>query len=223
MIPTVQTLEPAPLLYFAAAGAEVPTYLEKPFRKFPSDGPNGLTGTLLSACPGSLEYLPAVQTWVPMAGNGLFLGFQRSELHRLKPATFARSSQIAGHMATLGDGNAWLIPAARLAAGGTNLPRRRAFAPNGSVVWDIEAAFRGLSDFAGLAWDANRGKDVELSQEEMDRYCGEALSVNYRLHWPEAVALGLFTAEGQRAIVSALIDWPTIEAIMTDQKKTSAG
>lgn len=213
---------PCPLVWFVESGAASPSYLWKPHAvKVPAIGPGGRMGQLESVLPGTLEFLEAGQTWTALPGQpGVWLGVIDGA--RIDPAHLARPTQRPGHWVKLGDGSEWLVPVARLRDGGCALPRRRALTPDGSIGWNVEAEFRGLTDFAGRVWDAHMGQAYSGTEAEIDAMCAAALGVNYALGLMECIVLGLFTDSSQRLIAEALIDWPTVEAILEELKKKQA-
>jgi hypothetical protein len=243
-------MKTASLLYFLAGGHEPPAYaLEngRLARRGPVTGPGGVVGTLATPCAAPLvEYAPERQCWTRIAegesredgktgspadelnsedgktgsgadGRALWIGVDT--VTPAGPEDLARAEMRPGHPVTLA-GMVWTIPPARMFAGGTGLPRRRAFGPDGALVWAVEAAWRELAELAEKFWSARAGMDVAIAEDELDRACGLALSVNYRIALPEAVAMGLLTDNGVRAIVDALLDWPVVVQLMDAQKKT---
>lgn len=216
-----------PLLYFTTGGADVPPYAYGPdrqiTRKTPADGPEGLLGELFTPCRMlcDLAYLPAAQHWQELpAANGkgrFFIGV--STTVNLAPADVARDEQRQGHPVTLGDGQSWHIPTARLCLGGTHLPKRRVIRADGSRAWEVEAEYRDLCDFCDRAWLWRQGDGPAITYDELDEVCGRALAINYRLGMREAVLLGLFTDAGMLAILDALLDVPTLQSIVTAEHK----
>jgi hypothetical protein len=214
----------SPIVYFLTGGAAVPPYaLGRIGRKEPASGPDGRTGALVATCPGSAEYFPEFQRWVRHSGTpemGVMLGIDTSQ--RPKPADLVRETVHPGHLVTLGDKQEWEIPVARLAGGGSGLPRRRVVKDDGTRAWEVEGAFRGLSDFADKVYALYNGEAVTIPDDEADRMCGEALSVNYRIHELEMLAMGLLTNTALRQILRALLDVPTIERIADSEKKAES-
>lgn len=216
----------AGLIYFLAGGAKPPAWAldeaGRVARKEHAEGPAGVgtVGVLASPCRGAfdLAHEPDRQRWVRSGTDGLWIGVDL--LDKLCPNDVVRAEIVPGHTVTLGDGQAWEIPVARFAHGGTGLPRRRVLTDGGGRAWEVEEAYRDLCGFAEQAWRARAGDDVAITQDELDRYCGQAMGVNYRLGEEEAIALGLFTDRAQRGILDALLDWPTVLAIAAAQKKT---
>jgi hypothetical protein len=195
-------------------------------RKFPAEGPAGkLTGALVAAVAFGcdLSYEPEEQTWTRLPGAadepGVWLGIDRRD--RLRPDDVIRDEVRSGHRVQLGDGQLWEIPVARLALGGCGLPRTRVLRPDGSKGWKVDAQYAEVCAFAEKAWQYHTGgAGVVIEDEEIDRACGMALGINYRIGEMEAVALGLFTDVALQSIVRALIDYPTIERVLEAQKKS---
>lgn len=209
----------AAIMLFLEAGADLPAHLAGGgSRKASTLGPNELRGDLATPQAGhfDLSFEPEHQRWTPV-GRGVWIGVDRRGTWT--PDDFARSETRSGHKVKLGDGKAWEIPVARLALGGSGLPRRRVLTDDGKKVWEVEEQYRALSEFADRAWSFHAGLPVVITQEETDEACGRALAVNYRMGETEAIALGLFTDTAVREIVLALIDYPTLLAAMEAQKK----
>lgn len=227
MAPILTPAVTAPLVYHIPEGAQPPAYLNEPgFRlamKPQAEGPDGAPGRLVSPLrdAGSLEVLPpgSGQQWFPIDGSVKVGILQSLEKPALQPAQLARAAQRSGHLVTLGDGQQWLIPVARLAMGGSGLPRRRKLNPDGSIVWQVDAAYRELSDFACKLWDIRRGQQEDVTQAELDQMAAAALTVNYRIGLREAVALGLFSDAGLAGIVNALLDWPEVVRLAEASEK----
>ena len=223
MAPILRPATPAPLVYFLPAGIQIPEYCReagfRPATKSPVAFHTGEIGTLTSPLSdaASLEVADGMH-WFPIAGK-LLLGVFQSPENPVRPDQLARAEQRPGHLVRLGDGQEWLIPVARLASGGPGLPRRRAIRADGSIGWEVDAAYRELSDFANIAWDARNGAACDVTEDDLDRFAALALGVNYRIGLTEAVALGLFTDISLRGIVDALLDWPEVLRIIEQAEK----
>ena len=239
-----ERMKTATLLYFLTCGAEAPAYaLNEQGRlttKEPVTGPDGLIGQLATPCAGiqSLEYMPTYQRWVNLkceTGNvkseqqeaqvsslksQVWLGVALNE--KPSPGDLLRAEIRTGHQVKLGDGQFWEIPVARLALGGSGLPRRRVLREDGTAAWEVESAYTDLSAAAERVWQHMQGQSVNLKDVDVDDLCGAALAVNYRLGRPEALALGLLTDSAITALLEALVDMPTVRAILEAQKKSSA-
>jgi hypothetical protein len=216
-------MKTASLMYFLTADLVAPLYAQNEAGRLTvkqSLGPDRLSGTLATPCSGilSLEYRPEAQRWVKLPG-GVWLGVDKAE--RPEPSALQRAEIRTGHLVKLGDGQCWEIPVARLATGGSGLPRRRVLAADGTRTWEVDAAYAGLTDAAARVWMALRGQSVSMADEEVDRACGAALAVNYRLGLVEALVLGLLTDTAIRGILEALVDMPTVRQILDVEKKTA--
>lgn len=216
----------APLLYFCTGTVLPPGQALDAgtiTRRTNVEGPEGKLGVLMAPVrfATSLEYLPESQRWIRVSGDAggeLWIGVDQRSGH--VPGDFARSTQRAGHGVVLGDGHVWEIPPARLALGGTGLPRRRVLREGGAVEWEVEAAYRSLSDSAARLWNARQGHPESITADDLDAIVGEALAVNYRLGKLEAIALGLLTDDAVRGIVDALLDWPVVLQLIQAEKKS---
>lgn len=214
-------MERAGLFYWVPEGGEAPKHARDPARalarKDATAGPEpGQMGTLFSPCAGifDLAYEPERQTWA-RAGR-IWIGVERDA--RIRPEDVQRATVHPGHAVQMA-GGMWTIPVARLIAGGSGLPRRRILNPDGTKAWQVEEAFLGLSAFAERAWNVMHGGPEAITEDELDAACGAAISVNYRIGELEAIALGLLTAESEREIVRALVDWPTAMRMLDAAEK----
>lgn len=215
----------AHLLYFVTGSADVPAYAQdvRPLTmRGPAQGPAGpLTGTLKTPCSGVmiLDYHPG-QQWVKLSdgeAGQVWLGLDLDV--KLDPRQLMRDRSRKGHVVKLGDGQLWEIPPARLAMGGSGLPRRRVLQADGTAAWAVEPAYRGLTTAAERLWNARQGHTEMITEDELDQIAGEALSVNYRIQHREAIALGLLTDDAFRGVIDALLDWPVIQQFIEAEKK----
>lgn len=220
------TMRLAPLLYFTTGIVQPPTYALDAgalARRQNVEGPEGKVGLLSSpiAYATALDYDASAQRWVRLSDSGggeLWLGIDQRTGHA--PADFARAVTRGGHVVTLGDGHGWEIPPARLALGGTGLPRRRVLGEQGAARWEVDAAYCGLAKDSERLWNARQGIPERITEEDLDQIIGEALSVNYRIHSREAIALGLMTDDAIRGVVDALLDWPVVRQLVDAEKKS---
>lgn len=200
----------------------VPAYVRadgfRPATKHMTDGPEaGTSGSLLTPVRGVLEldYMPGIQNWHRLP-SGAWMGVDPSA--EIRAEGLQRDRVVPGHVVTMA-GQPWVVPPARMISGGTGLPRRRVLNPDGTKAWTVEAAYRGLTEFAGRAWAQMQGAAGDITDDELDAAAGEALGVNYRIGEREAIALGLFTADTLRELVRALVDWPAAEAMIEAARK----
>lgn len=224
-------MNPVPLLYFVTGTAQVPAYARDGaaplLTRTPVDGPvPGVLGTLHAPCagPAHIEYAPERQRWIRLEATPAgecWLGVETGA--DILPGSLARPQQRTGHPVTLGNGTVWEIPPARLALGGSGLPRRRVLGDDGSPVWAVEPAYQRLSAAAERLWNARQGLPEAITDVQLDEIVGDALSINYRLHSREAIALGLLTDNAVRGVVDALLDWPVVVQVLSDQKKSPPG
>lgn len=218
------------LLVWWEMGAPDPAHLLDDRGRMPAtkvtQGPGGPMGTLATPAAGlwDLQYEPDRQRWIrpARAGDGKEGAYHVGvdPAGEWDPGMVARRDLVPGHVVKLGDGNLWTIPVARMAMGGVGLPRRRGYDADGRKTWVVDEALQDLVDFARTAWAARNGEAVAVSEDQLDAMAAAALGVNYRMGEAEAVALGLFTDSGLRAIVDALLDWPTVLQLIEAQKKT---
>lgn len=225
----------APLHYFLVGEAQAPEQAGTQLRKnpVPMRGPaDGQLGILCTPCAGfaPCEYRPEEQTWREISGKGkeesgkggaIWLGVAKDLAPHDLPALFARAEQRPGHLVRLGDGRDWQITPARLALGGSGLPRRRVLQDDGARGWAVEEAYRHLAEQGERIWQQLNGQPSGLTDADVDAICGAALAVNYRLGTIEALALGLLTDAGITKLLEALVDMPTVHQILEAQKKST--
>lgn len=168
----------------------------------------------------SAGFYPDKQRWdrfaldVPEHWIGTYIDAQPD------PKDLERDEMIAGHRVKLRDGNDWLVPSARSFAGGTSLPQDLMLGPDGKLVGEISAEYRGLFDRASdLAASVYRDYTeeemaadtiiVEMEPEDMFRLAVDALAVNYRVSIEEVNHLRLLNSPAMHAVLRALVDFPT--------------
>lgn len=199
-------------------------------------GPDGRVGVLVAdsrSLTGPLVYEPDRQTWLPRhtePASFCGVGSQRPT-----PESLARERQLDGHYCTMGDGQDWLAPRARMYSHvegqigcQTALPVRAALdeagnftpgeiVPRHRALWDD--ASRWFDVFAAANGDGGNGEPTKQAIDFADAHeiCARAIGTNYRIGKHEAVLLELFDDNTVRDVLDALIDWPTV---MQLQKKT---
>jgi len=209
-----------PLMIFVPEGSEPPPHVIADGWQPPTKyhvALEEISGRLITPCAGAWDLTLADEHQERhKTPDGLV--YIRDRRGTLLPQMVARPEVRPGHLVTLGDDQAWEIPAALLVTGETALPRRRVLGDDGRPVWQVEDAYKSLTAFAEKLWGASRGS-LTMTDDEVDRACGQALSVNYRIGLTEALVLDLLTDASMSAICKALIDWPTVESIAAAEKK----
>lgn len=171
-------------------------------------------------------YYPEEQTWqkVVVEGPQYWVGYWTADPPQ--PQELMREDAVDGHRVTLGDGNEWLIPAARSFSVGTMLPQNLILGPGGKVIGTVGETYRSLFDRAGaLAAQMYRvpaeGEEFtgnfEMEPEELFRLAADALAVNYKVGVAEVNALHLFNTAVMTQIMGALVDWPGFLKIVEEQ------
>jgi len=185
-------------------------------RRHTARGPGGQAGMLLAPAGSGMTYDPKAQTWHAPMDGGPPWWFGWANNAQPGPADLARPSQYSGHPVTLGDGQPWSIPAARLLDGGTCFPRRLRLTPSGFLPGDVPEAFRELWDGACRIWDAFTTAEPlsTITVGEGWELACDALSVNYRIGSVEVDRLGLLTDANANLIMRALVDWPSLEGLV---------
>ena len=171
-------------------------------------------------------YFPEKQDWQESISKKFWLG--KEKVNPPKPIDLQRKEIINGHLTRLEDGNEWLVPAARIFPQGTTLPQSLILGPNGELVKEVLPRFAQLGNKAERIWNETKRqigwlKDGETSEpidekEEWD-IAISALAVNYKIGQDEVSFLRLLTTENMLAILHALIDFPTIMAIIKSQQE----
>ena len=197
------------------------------------DGPAGRRGAVCThdtgdaRTPKRVGYYPDVQRWTKARDGAYWIGHNASDPP--KPEDLVRADAINGHWVTLGDGQQWLIPTARiLPAGfrlneqgewtvGETLPRFAEFSRRVEKLWQVVVSeYEALADKRELAEDA-----PTLSVAERIDLAAEALSINYRAGRWEASHLGLLDATNLSNCLRAIVDLPSIEQVMRSQAEAA--
>lgn len=164
-----------------------------------------------------LGFFPEQQTWERVELPDVepyWIGWFTGDVP--EPDGLVRDPIVNGHMVEMGDGKEWLIPIARsFREGVTCLPENLRMGASGELERHVKASYRALferaSEIAGQAY--NQGY-FEIDEEEGFVLAVDALAVNYRVSIAEVNALGLMDTQTRHAVLRALIDGPTYEAIV---------
>lgn len=199
----------------------VPEMMHCPITK--GKGPSGTPGVTVSLEAKPPGYHPDEQTWIeiPAAGGrlGYWLGWWKGKLPR--PQDLARTEQLSGHVVTLGDGNEWLVPCARL------MPQTITALPEGgfgvkgmechSWLWAIADEWYGANRDETQAVQAGRADRGFMEYSRAPEQCVRVLSANYHVGAPEVVtALELLTTGNMAAVLWSLCDY------VADKKKADS-
>jgi len=196
------------------------------------NGPDGKEGVVLADSPSvpRIGYFQDEQTWRQIPGTEAWVGMFAND--RPKPDDLARREPLPGHPVVLGDGQTWIVPAARNASAVDGqvlfleaIPRALDLDDDGKWIpgepleryrplW--EAVTKYLAVLTEVVADET---DEAFRFEIDDQGPIDALAVNYRLGRAECVLLGLLTWGGPyfRLILEAVIDLPGFEAIKKKQ------
>jgi hypothetical protein len=176
--------------------------------------------------PRGFTYKDATQTWRPVQGGKVWVGFDRNA--RPTPADLLRGTIVEGHNVMLGDRQRWLVPAARRWRKEDGeprwvhaLPTKRTIDAEGnwstgpvaerfSGLWNrLDSLVKAQAAFAG-------GDESALDWFDLDAECAlitDALAVNYRVGPPEVALLGLIESGTLAAVLDALCDAPTLKEL----------
>ncbi len=185
-------------------------------------GPGNKAGVIFSAssASGHIRYKPEQQTWEQYPGkDGLWLGFWKE--NRPGPEDLIRRKPKDGHFVELCDGQEWLIPVARAVDGSSPLPRALKNDGTDWLVGDVKEAFKDYFARACQLWDVMFPAESEASGEDRivtiagaADLCVIALSINYRVSVAEVSLLELLDTEIYTAVCKAVVDYPTLEAMV---------
>lgn len=187
----------------------------------PTDGPGETErGMLAAAGDGAgMRFDGKHQTWRRCNGGRFWIGWWTDRKPR--PEHLALREMIFGHQVMLLDGHEWMVPLARPFAGGEVLPQVTTLGEDGEPVRLIADRYRALREHADRLYDdwlADIGGGAKLNQDDADRMAVAALGTNYRIGKYEAAALELLDTTRTREVLRALIDLPTIEALIAEKK-----
>lgn len=196
-----------------------------------SKGPGGRQGMLLGVAGVNVDDLVCrepEQIWGDAPNGKHMVGYYADRLPG--PHDLEREEFVAGHQVLLGDRRRWTVPVARCFPAGTNLPCALAMGPDG-VERKVRPEYVGLCNCAEKVFAyfkaidealpaAREGGEVLIDEEVAldERYflqmAVDALGVNYRMGHAEANLLGLFDTENIYRVAGALVDLPSIRAVL---------
>ncbi len=170
-------------------------------------GPNGGPGLLL-AHGGIPDCSPSMVWHAPADGDPTWwIGWDPAKAPTAKD--MARPEQFTGHPVMLA-GEAWMVPVARFASGGTQFPRRLVRQAGVFAAGDVEAEYRALWDAACRIWDALTGEADAIELPDAAAIACQALACNYRVSEVEVDLLGLLNTARTLEVCKALADWPAV-------------
>ena len=179
------------------------------------DSPTQARGCVCAVTPPKREsdrgleagYYKDRQTWTEGPDGKYWIGYYTSA--KPGPDDLCRDEQIKGHATPMRDGAKWVVPAVRLAGGGTGLPQGLGLDAKRNVVIEDLPEYADIQTGADLifAW-ANEERGA-LDWPEATRIVGRCLGLNYFVDEYECVALKLFTKGNLAKCAYAIIDQPT--------------
>lgn len=204
-------------------------------------GPDGEGGVIIAPkCVGGKAprcgYWPDEQTWGQATHGRYWIGYETDAPPR--PIDLTRKEIIGGHEIELGDGNKWQVPVARRFDGGTMLPQSLILGPDGELVTEAlprYAKFGRLAEklFEQFQRDAQiqSGEAVveddlpePITHDQLWATAVEALNLNYRVTGEEISILRLLRTSNVMLTCEAVLDVPTLQAILAaEQKKNAEG
>ena len=206
-------------------------------------GPDGAAGLILATDGEGVvaDYEPDRQTWTEIPATlhahhdgAVYLGLPKDPTERPGPAELLRNRNetVDGYPVTLGDGNEWTVPLARVFPAGTRLPESLGIGPDGAVVRailpkyiaasrDAERIFDCIRDDYGILPD-DVDRPAPIEDDEAFHLAAAALAINYRIGPVEASALGLLTTNNTSTVLMAFCDMPGfLNAREADAKKNA--
>ncbi len=175
-----------------------------------------------------LHYKPNEQTWKKSVDGKFHIGLYKGQPPTEK--TLRRKKQLVGYEVELAGGEKWLIPLARILAGGSIFPQSLMLGKNGELITEAMPKYALFSAKVEKLWDdfqcenKCREGELKLSMTERMELAIEALAWNYKVGADEVNLLKLITTENLSEILAAVIDVPTILEVskqMVDAKKNA--
>jgi len=199
-------------------------------------GPDGSKGALLIPAvkhPPQPRYLANEQTWreIPAKPDApsWWIGYETSR--RPGPDDLVRRNALfSGHPVTLEDGREWRAPVARFLNGATALPQSLGLNDAGELAPVPLNGHNALWERAVGFWDRfmaaieqTAAGEEPLPVQEDWRTAVVALQQNYHIGVEEVGVLRILGTESAVRVLQALIDLPSLETIIEEQKKTEDG
>jgi len=208
-------------------------------RKVLSNGPSGGPGIVIVSTPrgksrveDAFGYFPERQEWTEEKEGRFWIGVENEDPPQ--SSDLLRYDPIPGHWVRLNGGGSWMIPLARVYPSGvSNLPTVVLPEDDGSISYEVKSEFRSISEaadkFASFFFgtiDEDELRETgqvsiptDIGDEEFARVAVEALALNYRVSPFEVRVLELLTVDDLREVGLALVDWPTVVAMVHAAKK----
>jgi hypothetical protein len=199
-------------------------------------GPDGMDGMAFSFetkagdnnRPFIVGYFQEKQTWIKANGGKFWIGYYNDA----KPTaeSLMRKEQVNGHYVKLLNGQDWLIPVARLFPEGTILPHSLVLGPDGDIVKEIIPRYAKYSQIGERVWTEFKRQmnweDVEedhkpFNEQEEWECAIRALSINYLVGQWEVSALRLLSTNNVQNIFHAIVDIPTMMAVIKSQNESA--
>jgi hypothetical protein len=181
-------------------------------------GPDGGPGLLLARSGETPRFAPGEQVWKPSnlhsPPSTVFFGWAKDAPPG--PEFFARERQISGHSIDLDNRQFWTVPCARYLDGSTALPCLLEQTADGVTVGAVAPHYAAFAEraawwFAFATERLSQGAELSWDWDELAAFAAEALSLNYRLTLPLALALGLLTDTNVWDVVLATGDWQALK------------
>lgn len=203
--------------------ADVPMEL-MPCVGVPGRGPNNLSGSILyyqspkTDIPRRTYFKDAEQQWTPVGtGEHVWIGIDTDDPPT--PDDMVRRTVYEGYGIDLADGKRWQIPVIRRCHdASTALPTDMVWDSTGKLIEPIKPAYEALwRDTETVSrWFV---EDQQAPRSDALRHAVKALSINYRFGVNEQNLLRVIDATNFMAVLMAMVDYPTYQAIEESQKK----
>lgn len=169
-----------------------------------ANGPDKMSGSIVSTSGDGLGYYPSRQTWQQIGGK--WIGYETLPT----PEALSRPRQIAGYEREL-NGQTWIVPTVRRGGVRPTLPRKMGVAPDGSFQMVLRDEWRGPWDLSSEMMDLIIHPGKTIAFERAFALCVEMLAINYRVGPEEISILGSLDTENWESVFHAVCDIPFIE------------
>ncbi len=177
-------------------------------------GPSGTACQIISRDASRIKYETKKQIWQKSTTGDYWVGYWIGE--KVDPVKLERDLQLSGIMITLGDGNKWRIPTARMITGGTILPQSICYS-NRKMKYKVKSQYIDFYNAGERLCQYICGEDVEFSDVDMLDIVYQAIMLNYNVGFDEINILELVSTDLFSAITFAIIG----EDLTTKKKRLS--
>jgi hypothetical protein len=223
-------MKPAPILYYFENGS-IPEFLASRFdavktTRFPSAGPENMRGGMLASpfADVLVEYDKENEIYKWRKMSGIHIGVRKKD--KPSPLDFFIPELVhdaMGYNVTMGDGQKWLIPVAKVDSKNYSLPVRDMLDESGKVVREVDERYFEISSLAEQIWNSlDDDGHINLDENFIRSVCIAAIKVFHNIGDIEIYALGLLTRAAYQGVLEAIIDrhgWTEIAKTLMLKKK----